>query len=101
MQLANDIADRSHIDLFGPCRLFQRRRHHIGLKGQKRLVERRQLEQLAHIIALGHQHEPRPAAVLHHPELTEAKALHKLGIPGKPWIQFKGAQAILPAFSVL
>src|SRR3546814_18299158 len=69
MQLADDIAEGTDIDLPRTGHFLQRGCDRIALEGEERLVERRQLENLGDPAALRHQHEPGPAAVLRQAKL--------------------------------
>ena len=85
MQLPHDVAERARIDLGAAGHVLQRLRHHVGLEGQHGLVERRQVVDLLDARPLRHQHQPRPAAVVHQPEFAQPKPHDWFAVASSRW----------------
>src|SRR6218665_441348 len=89
MQLPDNVAQRTDIDLVRAGDLLQGRSHHVHLEGQHRLIERRQFEYLAYAGALRHKHKPGPAAVPDQPQLAKAQSQQTVAIALQSFIQHK------------
>ena len=73
--------------LVQPVTRLQRLRHHVGLEGQHRLVERRHIVDFLDAGPLRHQDQPGPAPVVHDAQFAQAEPHQRHAVGLKPGVQ--------------